>query len=281
MQFAFACSAHNSSWLRSLSTATMSAPIDAACASPAVFTTYNLPSKEVTLYDGKGYVCLVDMMPRIVPEGRSADIAIVKNARTSYGMEERTVEEDTRLINYLMRNRHTSPFESVVFQFKIACPIFVERQLVRHRTARINEQSYRYSVVTEGYFLPELRMQSATNKQGSSNSTLPPAELLEEWTHAETAVNQLFAKYEQLVKGGASREVARCILPVATMTKLMFQMDLHNLLHFLQLRIDEHSQQEMQELARGMLQLIAPFVPITMEALEKHRGFRNGQGGDT
>ena len=134
-----------------------------------------IPPKKIELYNGLGFVELVDMMPRKVPVGRDADISIVRNARVSYLTKgDKTKEQDTKLINFLVKNKHTSPLESVVFQFHMRIPIFVERQLIRHRTARVNEQSMRYTAASDAFYYPELRMQSKNNKQCSSDESVPP-----------------------------------------------------------------------------------------------------------
>ncbi len=226
--------------------------------------------KTVSLYSGLGFVTLVDAMPRIVPAGRTADIAIADGARVSFGESAKTAEEDRRLINYLMEHYHTSPFEQVSFKFKIRCPIFVERQLIRHRCAKLNQASYRYSQPKEEFYFPKLRMQCDVNRQASSAAEVP-AELAEMWRLAEENAKSLFSAYRTLVDKGVAREVARCCLPVALMTEMVWKMDLHNLLNFLRLRMDSHAQQEIQELANAIYSLVLPIVPDTIGAFRRHR----------
>jgi thymidylate synthase (FAD) len=218
------------------------------------------------LYGGLGFVRLVDMMPRIVPNGRTADIAITRNARVSYNPQigDKTPAEDAKLVGYLIKNKHTSPLESVVFQFQMKIPIFVERQLIRHRTARVNEQSMRYTKADDQFFMPELRMQSKSNKQCSSTE-LVPDELQQVRNEIIDDVAGLYEKYEKLVAAGVAREVARCCLPVSLMTTVMWQMDLHNLSHFLKLRMAPDAQKEIRELAEAIFELVYPYVPVSMD----------------
>lgn len=225
------------------------------------------PRKKVELYDGMGHVELMDMMPRKVPVDREADIAIVRNARVSYLTKcDKSKEQDAKLINYLVRNRHTSPLESVVFQFKIRLPIFVERQLIRHRTARVNEQSMRYTQADDAFYYPALRMQSKNNKQGSSDE--PVSEVAQQlWEEVATLTEEMYKKYGALVKSGVAREVARCCLPVSLMTEMMWQMDLHNLRHFLQLRMAPDAQKEIRDLAHAIYHIVKKYVPASIADL--------------
>lgn len=223
------------------------------------------------LYNDLGFVELVDMMPRLVPRDRTADIAISRNARVSYAQGDKTPAEDESLVRYLSENYHTSPSESVVFQFRIRCPIFVERQLIRHRTARVNEQSFRYIVPREQFYYPGLRMQALDNKQGSSDQHDTPEEAIKLWREVCSDTHSLYAKYERLISLGVAREVARTCLPVSLMTELMWQMDLHNLLNFLRLRMDAHAQREIRELATAIFELIDPLVPVSVEAFRDFR----------
>ncbi len=224
---------------------------------------------EVSLYGGLGHVRLVDMMPRIVSKGRTADLAIVQAARTSFQQAEKTIKEDENLIKYLMEHAHTSPFEMVVFKFHMEIPIFVERQLVRHRTASLNEASYRYSTAPDKTFLPTLRLQDDVNKQASKEGKVPE-EANRLWTESQVLVHQLFENYHKLLAMGCAREVARCILPQSLMTTLVWEMNLRNLLHFLSLRDSPHAQKEIMELAQGIMTLIRPRVPATCAAHDNY-----------
>lgn len=219
-----------------------------------------------------GFVALVDAMPRLIPEGQTADQAIVQAARVSYGQGTKKISEDKGLIRYLLRHRHTTPFEMVEFKFHIAMPIFIARQWIRHRTANVNEYSGRYSVMPDRFYRPtieQVRKQSASNRQGGGERFDAGSE---EQVTAEAFVQflaeseALYAKYRDLVDKGVSREMARIGLPVSLYTEWYWKIDLHNLLHFLSLRMDSHAQEEIQAFATAMHDLVAPIVPVTMEA---------------
>lgn len=208
-------------------------------------------------------VRLVDSMPK-----ENGDAAIVQAARVSYGDGTKTVNEDKGLIRYLMRHYHTTPFEMVAFKFHLRMPIFVARQWLRHRTASVNEYSARYSLVRDDYWVPdEFRTQSAINKQGSDKS-FKNEELRSEVCEHCTAGFQL---YNKLIDSGVSRELARCHLPQSTYTEFYWTINLHNLLHFLELRMDSHAQQEIQEYACQVFELIKPIVPLTCDAFLDYR----------
>lgn len=221
---------------------------------------------EIRVHD-HGLVALVDVMPRLVPEGKTADFAIVQAARVSYGQGTKQVNEDRGLIRYLARHRHTTPFEMVEFKFHHVMPIFVARQWIRHRTANVNEYSARYSVVKDRFYRPSLenvRRQSTGNRQGGDEpiDALTAREFLDYLERAES----LYADYEKLVEKGVSRELARIALPVSVYTEWYWKIDLHNLLHFLSLRMDPHAQAEIRDYACAMFELIKPIVPVAAEA---------------
>ncbi len=221
---------------------------------------------EVKVHD-HGMVALIDVMPRLAPQGKSADYAIVQAARVSYGEGTKQVNEDRGLIRYLARHRHTTPFEMVEFKFHQVMPIFVARQWIRHRTASVNEYSARYSVVRERFYHPNLenvRKQSTTNRQGGDEpiGDLTAQEFLDYLTRAEA----LHADYEKLLEKGVSRELARIGLPISVYTEWYWKIDLHNLFHFLSLRMDAHAQQEIRDYANAMFALVQPIVPIAAEA---------------
>ncbi len=229
-----------------------------------------------------GFVALVDVMPRLIPAGQTADQAIVQAARVSYGQGTKKISEDQGLIRYLLRHRHTTPFEMVEFKFHIAMPIFIARQWIRHRTANVNEYSGRYSVMPDRFYRPTLeqvRKQSTSNRQGGTQTFIPhngqaDAETQKSPEHltAQAFVEflaqseALYAKYRDLVDRGVSREMARIGLPVSLYTEWYWKIDLHNLLHFLSLRMDPHAQEEIQAYARAMHDLVEPIVPTTMQA---------------
>lgn len=217
--------------------------------------------------DDHGLVALVDVMPRLVPAGKTADFAIVQAARVSYGQGTKQVNEDRGLIRYLARHRHTTPFEMVEFKFHHVMPIFVARQWIRHRTANVNEYSARYSVVRDRFYKPSLenvRKQSASNRQGGDEriDDLTARQFLEYLDDVEKG----YATYEKMIEKGVSRELARIALPVSVYTEWYWKIDLHNLMHFLSLRMDAHAQQEIRDYATAMFALVRPIVPIAAEA---------------
>lgn len=220
--------------------------------------------KEVKVLD-KGFVRLVDYM--------GGDKRIVQSARVSYGEGTRTFREDSGLINYLLRNDHTSPFEQVVVTFHLKMPIFVARQLVRHRTARMNEISGRYSVMKDDFYLPsdpDISFQSTDNKQGRSEEPVPEELRAEVREILSEDQKRVYANYRSLVEKGIAKELARINLPLSLYTEMYWQMDLHNLFHFLRLRLHPHSQKEIQEFAGAMLFLAKKVAPIACEAFENH-----------
>jgi thymidylate synthase (FAD) len=222
-----------------------------------------------------GFIALVDAMPRLVPQGQTADSAIVQAARVSYGAGTKHVNEDRGLIRYLLRHRHTTPFEMVEFKFHIAMPIFVARQWIRHRTANVNEYSARYSIVKDRFYIPTIdsvRKQSKSNRQGGEETfnirggeagEIKTAQEFLQYLHDTEA---LYPRYLGLTEQGVSRELARMGLPVNVYTEWYWKCDLHNILRFLALRMDSHAQLEIREYAQAMHDLLAPIVPQTMEA---------------
>jgi thymidylate synthase (FAD) len=202
------------------------------------------------------------------------DDSIVKAARISYNADD--YKEDpvkTRhLIRYLMRNSHTTPFEMVDFKFHVKAPIYVARQWLRHRTASVNEVSARYTHVTDEYYLPTvLRKQSKINHQGSDPSDLFSSEENNELVGLlDESCETSFSVYNKLIEMGVAKELARSCLPMNTMTEFYWKINLHNLLHFLKLRMDDHAQHEIVCLANNIYDLIQPIVPITCEAFKDY-----------
>jgi thymidylate synthase (FAD) len=227
-----------------------------------------------------GFVALIDAMPRLVPQGKTADAAIVQAARVSYGQGTKQVSEDRGLIRYLLRHRHTTPFEMIEFKFHIAMPIFVARQWIRHRTANVNEYSARYSIVPDRFYKPTIdavRKQSASNRQGGEETfsvggagASPALDAEVKTAHEFLAFlsdcEAQYARYIELTDKGVSRELARMGLPVNVYTEWYWKCDLHNILRFLSLRMDAHAQLEIREYARAMAALLEPIIPVTMEA---------------
>ena len=236
---------------------------------------FDTPMQDVMKGDGRweikihehGLIALIDVMPRLVPEGQTADAAIVQAARVSYGSGTKRVNEDRGLIRYLMRHRHTTPIEHVEFKFHVVMPIFIARQWIRHRTANVNEYSARYSVVPDRFYMPtvdNVRQQSVTNRQGGED----PVDVgtAEEFLNYLDRCQAQYAEYQRLLEKGVSRELARIGLPVNIYTEWYWKCDLHNILHFLSLRMDAHAQQEIRDYAHAMFALIQPIVPVTAEA---------------
>ena len=219
-----------------------------------------------------GLVALVDVMPRLVPAGKTADSAIVQAARVSYGQGTRQVNEDRGLFRYLARHRHSTPFEMVEFKFHHVMPIFVGRQWIRHRTANVNEYSARYSVVPDRFYRPSaenLRKQSTQNRQGGDTTldALTASQFEEYLALAEAR----YIDYERMLGLGVSREQARIGLPLSVYTEWYWKCDLHNIFHFLSLRLDQHAQQEIRDYAIAMFALIKPIVPLAADAFVDYR----------
>jgi thymidylate synthase (FAD) len=213
----------------------------------------------------KGFVRLVDYLGN--------DSRIVAAARVSYGKGTKTFREDKGLINYLLRNDHTSPFEQVVFTFHVKLPIFVARQWVRHRTARLNEISGRYSVMKSEFYLPsttDIAFQSKNNKQGRAHTAVPAALQKKVLAILEKYQKELYGAYEDLLENNIARELARINLPLSLYTELYWQIDLHNLFHFLALRLDPHAQMEIRAYAEVMNTIGRKVCPIAFDAFDEH-----------
>lgn len=212
-----------------------------------------------------GFVRLVDYL--------GGDARIVQSARVSYGEGTKTVREDRALIDYLVRNKHTSPLEQVVFTFHVKMPIFVARQWIRHRTARLNEISGRYSVMRDEFYVPrpdEVRLQSKRNRQGSRTEEVP-AELQEDVIRIlQEEQRHAYGTYERLLEDDVARELARVNLPLSLYTEMYWQIDLHNLFHFLRLRMDWHAQYEIRVYGDVMARIARAVCPLAYEAFEEH-----------
>jgi len=223
-----------------------------------------LLDKEIKVLD-KGFVRLVDYL--------GSDDRIVQAARVSYGAGTKTVREDAGLIDYLMAHAHTSPLEHVVLELHCKMPIFVARQWVRHRMARINEISGRYSVMTDEFYVPEpaqVQFQSTDNKQGRSTEEVP-AELRQKVIELlKKDQGNVYASYEELLHDNIARELARINLPLSLYTEWYWQMDLHNLFHFLRLRLDAHAQWEIRKYGEAIAELAKAVAPLAYAAFERH-----------
>ena len=220
--------------------------------------------KEFPVLD-KGFVRLVDYL--------GGDERVVQSARVSYGQGTKSYREDAGLIDYLLRNSHTSPFEQVVFTFHVKLPIFVARQWVRHRTARLNEVSSRYSVMKDEFYLPALEdiaLQSTDNKQGRSSQALEkePAEKVR--SAFARGQKTAYAEYSSLIEEGLARELARINLPLSLYTEWYWQIDLHNLFHFLKLRLDAHAQKEIRLYAAVLFEIAKKIAPCCCESFQRH-----------
>jgi thymidylate synthase (FAD) len=225
----------------------------------------------------RGFVRVIDYM--------GDDGAIVQAARVSYGRGTRKVSDDRGLINYLMRMRHTSPFEMCELKLHVKLPIFVARQWIRHRTANVNEYSARYSVLDDEFYVPapeHVASQASSNRQGRDQVLDPArAEVVREAVraNAERAYAEYLALLNQDERGdtidperaGLARELARIVLPLNTYTEWYWKTDLHNLLHFIALRADPHAQYEIRAYALVLLDVVRRWVPLTCAAFENYR----------
>ena len=240
------------------------------------------PALEEVLYQAlpvldHGFVRVIDYM--------GDDAAVVQAARVSYGKGTKKVSEDKGLIHYLMRHRHSTPFEMCEIKFHVKLPIFVARQWIRHRTANVNEYSARYSILDREFYIPapgQLAAQSSANRQGrgevltgaeaqrvldilkqdSTTAYDHYAEMLNETEAGETVDAQ---------KQGLARELARMNLSLNFYTQWYWKIDLYNFMHFLSLRADPHAQYEIRVYADAMLDVLRKWVPLTAEAFEQHR----------
>ncbi len=224
-----------------------------------------------------GFVRVIDYM--------GTDSAIVQAARVSYGKGTKKVNEDAGLINYLLRHRHTTPFEMCEIKFHIKLPIFIARQWIRHRTANVNEYSGRYSIMDKEFYVPapeHLAAQSKVNHQGRGAS-LEGAEAQRVLELLREDATRSYSHYEEMLnmdaneniidesKDGLARELARMNLSLNYYTQWYWKIDLHNLLHFLSLRADSHAQYEIRVYAEAMLQILKAWVPITYAAFMDYR----------
>lgn len=220
-----------------------------------------------------GFVRVIDYM--------GDDSAIVQAARVSYGRGTKRVSEDEGLIRYLMRHRHSTPFEMCEIKFHVKLPIFVARQWIRHRTANVNEYSARYSVLDREFYVPapeHLAAQSASNRQGRGD-VLEGDEAAEVLGLLREDAERCFGHYERMLnedgadpsRQGLARELARMTLTLSTYTQWYWKIDLHNLFHFLSLRADPHAQYEIRAYAEAMLGLVEIWVPAAFRAFRDYR----------
>ena len=196
-----------------------------------------------------------------------SDIDIVNAARVSFGKTSiEMTERDEKLIGYLLKHRHTSPFEHNQLSFRVKCPLIVSRQWMRHRMNSYNEVSQRYVKVSLEFYIPQVwRYQSDTNKQ-ASHGQFTDKELENQYKKSIKLATQT---YEQLLAAGVAREIARCVLPTCTYTEFIFTCNLHSLMHFLNLRLTDEAQYEIRVYAKGLLELAKPHFPTTLSEWEK------------
>ncbi|MBW7997058.1 MAG: FAD-dependent thymidylate synthase [Candidatus Glassbacteria bacterium] len=223
-----------------------------------------LLDQEIRVLD-KGFVRLVDYL--------GGDARIVQSARVSYGEGTTTVRRDKALIDYLMRHLHTSPFEQVIITIHAKLPIFVARQWIRHRTARLNEYSGRYSEMTDEFYIPapeRIHRQDTFNVQASSDEEVPPELQAKVISLIENDCGNVYANYRAMLDDGVSRELARINLPLTLYTEWYWQIDLHNLFHFLKLRMDQHAQWEIRQYANVLGDIARAVAPWAYESFEEH-----------
>ncbi len=213
----------------------------------------------------KGFIRVIDYM--------GGDDAIVQAARVSYGKGTKQSNQDAGLIDYLMRNDHTSPFEMCEIKMHVKMPIFIARQWLRHRTASVNEYSARYSVLNDEFYLPAVDRvceQSSTNKQCSGDA-FSQTEAENVIAIIEESSKHSLEQYKKLLELGVAREIARSIVPLNTYTELYWKIDLHNLLRFIKLRNSDHAQYEIRVYAQAMQEVLRVWVPNVYESFMRHK----------
>ncbi len=258
------------------------AEIDALRAGLSETRRASVPALEEILYQpiqvlDHGFVRVVDYM--------GDDGAVVQAARVSYGRGTRKVSEDRGLINYLMRHRHTTPFEMCEIKYHVKLPIFVARQWIRHRTANVNEYSARYSILDKEFYVPapeQLATQSRSNRQGR-DAVLEGKEAKRVLDLLREDAERCYAHYVEMLnedeegrvidaeRRGLARELARINLTLNVYTQWYWKTDLHNLLHFLSLRADAHAQYEIRVYAEALLETVKRWVPLVYEAFAQYR----------
>ena len=241
-----------------------------------------VPALEAMLYQAlpvldHGFIRVIDYM--------GDDAAIVQAARVSYGRGTQRVSEDAGLIRYLMRHRHSTPFEMCEIKYHVKLPIFVARQWIRHRTANVNEYSARYSILDREFYIPapeHLAAQSSVNRQGrgavlAGEEAAQVLDLLRDdaarcYDHYAAMLNETeTGEVQDPSRQGLARELARMNLTLNTYTQWYWKTDLHNLLHFLSLRADAHAQYEIRVYAEEMLRTVEAWVPLACQAFRDYR----------
>jgi thymidylate synthase (FAD) len=263
-------------------TADQQAEITVLRASTAETRRATVPALEALLYDAipvldHGFIRVIDYM--------GDDAAVVQAARVSYGRGTRKVSEDAGLIRYLMRHRHSTPFEMCEIKLHVKLPVFVARQWIRHRTANVNEYSARYSILDREFYVPapeHLAAQSSMNRQGRGD-VLEGREAEEVLAWLREDATRTHDRYRQMLnedeagnpldpdRVGLARELARMNLTLSTYTQWYWKTDLHNLLGFLALRADAHAQYEIRAYAQALFPVMAAWVPLTWAAFHDFR----------
>jgi thymidylate synthase (FAD) len=259
-------------------TQTQTDEIEAARAARAETRRPTVPALEAMLFQAlpvldHGFVRVIDYM--------GDDAAIVQAARVSYGRGTRRVSEDAGLIRYLMRHRHSTPFEMCEIKYHVKLPIFVARQWIRHRTANVNEYSARYSILDREFYIPapeHLAAQSSDNRQGRG-PVLQGAEAAHVLDLLREDAMRTYDHYAEMLnedgadaaRQGLARELARMNLTLNTYTQWYWKSDLHNLFHFLSLRADPHAQYEIRVYAEAMLATVEAWVPAAFAAFHDYR----------
>ncbi len=261
-------------------TEAQAAEIEALRAQSSTTLRATVPALEEVLYQplpvlDHGFVRVIDYM--------GDDSAIVQAARVSYGKGTKKVQEDAGLIDYLMRHRHTTPFEMCEIKYHVKLPVFVARQWIRHRTANVNEYSARYSVLDREFYIPapeHLAAQSASNRQGRGD-VLQGEEAARVLSLLKEDAARCYDHYEEMLneradggaidseRAGLARELARMNLPINVYTQWYWKCDLHNLLHFVALRADPHAQYEIRAYADVLLETVKRWVPLACESFVK------------
>lgn len=241
------------------------------------------PGLEKVLYEtdkvlDHGFIRVIDYMGN--------DSSIVQAARVSYGKGTKQISKDKGLINYLLKHKHTTPFEMCEIKLHVKLPIFVARQWIRHRTANVNEISARYSILDDEFYLPHIEnicIQSQTNKQGRGEQSLSIEKANEVLRILKSDAQNCYKNYLSLINEdaqgniidynevGIARELARINLPVSYYTQFYWKIDLHNFMHFVSLRISDHAQYEIRVYAEKMLSILQKWVPYVYEAFIDHR----------
>jgi thymidylate synthase (FAD) len=258
------------------------AEIEALRAASAATRRATVPALEALLYQAipvldHGFLRVIDYM--------GDDAAVVQAARVSYGRGTRKVSEDAGLIRYLMRHRHSTPFEMCEIKLHVKLPVFVARQWIRHRTANVNEYSARYSILDREFYVPapdKLAAQSSVNRQGRG-AVLEGEEAAEVLALLRDDAARAHENYRRMLneddagnpidpkRSGLARELARMNLTLSTYTQWYWKTDLHNLLHFLALRADAHAQYEIRVYAEAMFPVMQAWVPETWAAFQDYR----------